>query len=237
MKQLIIVIALACLIFSCSDKADDLVVPNLATEPVNPSELSFTLLNDNVAADGVSTAELLVKAGPSILSKYRDVTVEVSSIGKLPNGSNSMKLMLDINGEVHVYISAGAVGKSLITATVGNSTKTATATFVAAGPDEVIMETHAAIMPPRFDAKLNVKARLVRTPGLPSPNQSLSFYDSTTTGTSVGVFLNSTTSNAQGEITTEYWLTDTSYRGPLYLKGFMMFNGKRIHGSTRVAVQ
>lgn len=237
MKQLIIVVALASFVYSCSDKADYLVSPNLASEPINTSDLSFTVLNDNIAADGISAAELLVTAGPSILSKYHDVNVKVSSIGKLPNGSDSMKLQLDIIGEAHVYVSAGAIGKSLITATVGNYTKNATVIFVAAGPDYVHIETDAAIMAPRFDAKLNVKARLIRTPGLPSPDQSLNFYDSTTTGTSVGVFLNSATSNVQGEITTEYRLTDTSYHGPLYLKGFLMFNGKRIQGSTRVMVQ
>lgn len=238
MEKKYIVLSFCLLPFlSCSDKADKLLPPVLTPVPVNPSEYSVTVVTDNIPADGATYAEAVVKAGPSVLAKYNEATVDVTPIGKLSTGTTSSKIKLDVNGEAHVFVSSSAIGKANVNIAVGNLSKSASVTFVVAGPDNMLVETDVASIRPIFDTKVVVKARLTRQTGTVSLNQVVQFYDSATGGRSVGVFLNGTSSNAQGECTTEYRLTDTSYHGPVYLLGNIQANNKNVNGKTRILIQ
>ncbi len=238
MRSKYCIIAIICIIsLSCSDKADDLMAPVLTQTPADPGEYAVTLTSDNIPADGASFAEVVVKAGPTITSKYSEANVDVAPIGKLSTGASTAKVKLDANGEARIFLSSSTIGKSKVTVSVGNLSKSTSVGFVNAGPDNMIVEADLSTMRPVFESKAIVKAKLIRSTGTVSVNQLVQFYDSTGAGKSVGVFLNSTSSNAQGECSAEYRLVDTSFRGPVFLIGQVLGNGTNVGGKTRIQIQ
>ncbi len=78
---------------------------------------------------------------------------------------------------------------------------------------------------------------LVRTKGTPTSGQFVQFYDSTTTGAHPGIFLNASLSNAAGIANALYKITDTSYRGAVFVKAFSDTDLGRIYGANIIIIQ
>lgn len=336
MKAYYILIAII-LLYSCSDKVEDLKDPNLKVETLAPGDVQLTVTGDNIPADGKTFSEIKMKVNRAAETDSKEVTFDISPVGKFSNGATSIKLTLDANGEARVFASSSTDGVAYVKATVGevsqtvvvkflkpatpvvdtlklsvvrelvpadnyayveiqavvedpevlkemktikfitdkgtfpNDTKEYTITlgldgvakayikhnraemvrvtatvgnsyskelnirFIPSLPEQIFIEPSVASMVADPAAKSVIKARLVRSQGSVSEGQTVYFYDSTVNG-SVGIFLNTTRSGTNGEATTEYWLQDTSYRGYVYIKGYVNTDTGRVLGMSRILI-
>lgn len=229
-------IVMVCAFSSCSEKADDLVTPSLQN-PIDASELNLSVVKNNAAADGSDYVELLFKAGPSVSKKFNEVTFSISPAGKFLNGATSQKVTLDVNGESRVFAVSTLPGVSTVTATVGGESKSAAVNFQTSWPQFIQIESDSSFLAPAAGIKTFVRAKLLRNPGIVTPGLTVRFYDSTAAGASVGIFLNTVPSNANGIASTEYYIQNLNFHGPVYIKGYVDTPGGRVAGVNSIVIR
>lgn len=82
-------------------------------------------------------------------------------------------------------------------------------------------------------------AALIQQIHLLSEGMLVNYYDSaaTSSGGSVGTFLNNTYSDSVGNTNVEFWLQDTSYHGFVYINGYINTTTGRVMGSNKILIQ
>lgn len=230
----IILITAASLIMVCCSKEADPLVPT-KFEEVKPGDLSLSLLGDSITADGITYARFLLKMNRELLSNHRTVTFTISPIGKFSNGNNTTTSTFDENGESIVYVSSVNVGMATVKAEISNLTSlSASVNFVTSFPEQLLVSPAVGTMPSGPVSSTNIVTKLVKASGVVSEGLTVFYYDSTSTGNSVGAFLNVTGSSNTGESTATYAIQDTSYRGFIYLKTYVVTKAGKVRGSAKV---
>jgi hypothetical protein len=222
---------------SCTHPPGELVAPQIDNS-IQAKDISVSLTADNIPADNYSTAEISIQIiNTSLIQPGTTVTFSADK-GSFANGNTTYTIAAGTDGMSKAYLKYNQAGIVNVTASVNNSfTKTFPVTFVPAPPDLITLEPDIATLTSPPSAKANLTATLSRTLGTPTQNQALTFYDSTATGKSVGIFLNSTLSNASSQATSEYVLQDTTFIGYVYIKAYVTFGGKKITGTTRLLIK
>jgi hypothetical protein len=128
MKYTIIIIAIFSLL-SCSSDRQDLTTPSLQNDPIDANDIILTSAPDSVLADGRTFGEVQLKVSSKISSKYKDVTFQISPIGKFNNDSGTLKFTLDINGEARVFVKSDVAGIAYVKSLIGNISKIVTVKF------------------------------------------------------------------------------------------------------------
>jgi hypothetical protein len=225
-------------ISSCRE-VDDLLPPNLTQPVVQETDIIMSVVKDNVPADGVNYNEILVKIDNTLKNNFNEVIFEISPNGKFSNGAVAQKVPIDVNGEARVYAESTSVGTSIVRATVGTYTRQIGTIFEKAWPDQIIVESDSVFLPALPGMNTAVRAKLSRSTGVISPGITVLFTDSTGVNSkpSVGVFLNTTVSDASGFSTTRYWLQDTTYHGEVYLIAIVQAQDGEKRGRTRVRIR
>ena len=137
MKRLIPLLMTAVFFANCTEDPGELEKIN----DVQP-QMVFTATPSSLPADGKTKAEILFRVTPSDAFRGRQVTFSITPIGTFSNGSNSQVLPLDQNGEARVFASSLKEGIAYVTASVGNTTASASVNFQKfQGLDTLILPT------------------------------------------------------------------------------------------------
>jgi hypothetical protein len=223
-------------VISCSKEPDTLKQPNII--PFNSKGISMSLIKDSIIADGVSNAEFFLKMDSNTTKYYNEVVFSVQPIGLFSNASDTQSTTFDANGEAKVFINSSAKGLAIVKADIINlCTINKEIHFTTSFPDQILIQPAVSEIPSSLTSNATITAKLVRVNGSVSKGVLVNFYDSTATNKSIGVFINSTTSNNSGECTTTYSIQDTSYHGLVYIKGSVNVNKIRIIGFSKILIQ
>ncbi|HEX7413532.1 MAG TPA: hypothetical protein VF411_05755 [Bacteroidia bacterium] len=224
-------------IFGCSKKVEDnLASPSLSFPPFS---INLTLTKDSIVADGVTTAGFILKIDSSLAQKYSQVTFNITPIGNFSGGATTvLTTTIGINGITKVYVSSLQIGVSNITANVANlGSKSSSVRFFPSYPDEIVVQPSVAAITASYTSSVNITSTLIKNTGTVSMGLPIFYYDSTTTGGSIGVFINSTYSNNMGQSTATYSIQDTSYHGLLYLNCYVQNGPIKVRGRNKIVIQ
>jgi hypothetical protein len=119
-------IFLMVLLAACDDR-EELVSPSLQNPPIDSTEIVMSSIPDSVLASEGSYGQVVIKVSENILSKYRNVSLQISPIGKFNNDSTTITMPIDINREARVFVKSGQPGIAYVKATIGSASRT---TFV-----------------------------------------------------------------------------------------------------------
>jgi hypothetical protein len=230
---LIIVLGLS----GCSKEPDKLKKPELKSDVIDVSGFSLTLKSDSIYADGSSFAELTISTNSATALRYKTVTFSVSPIAKFSNNSSTMQVTLDVTGVAKAYLVSDNAGIANVIANIPNLvTIQHPISFVTSWPTQILVEPSVSLMTPTYTSQTQVVAKLSKTNGSVSNGLVIQFSDSTITNSSIGVFLNTTTTYSS-QATTKYWLQDTSYHGFVYIRTSIMTDKGKIIGRSRIFIQ
>jgi hypothetical protein len=231
------IILFSVLLAGCGKDADKLNTPDI-NNTVSTPVVTATVKSDGVVADNYTNAEiqLQVKLDTGLSRSF----VLTTDKGSFSNDSKSVTVFAGSDGLASAYLKDNRA--ELVNVTITNIeinySKTISVQFVAALPDQILIEPDAAVVANSASAKVSIKATLLRKTGTVSVSQALTFGDLTTTGNkSIGIFLNSTLSNADGIVTVQYFLQDTTYKGYVNISGTIIDGTKTISGTSRILVK
>jgi hypothetical protein len=239
MRSIIYTIAFISFFFTACKKTGDLNLVDLSPAAIVTPGISLTVTKDNAAADGVQYNEYLFKLTDPAKYNYTEVSFDISPVGKLGNGATTQKIPLDINGEARVFANSTTAGTVSLRATLGTYSKQISSQFQIAWPDQILVEPDSVFLAAAAGTKTNVRIRLLRSSGSVSNGLFVQLSDSTVVASpaSVGIFLNTTSSNAAGIATTEYWLQNTGYHDYVYLKANIVAPAGIIRGLNRIRIR
>ncbi len=180
-----------------------------------PTELITFDVGDTVPADNFS--EIEIKAKVNGISLTNEMIVFNTNRGTFQDGNTTMSIPILVDSTASVYLKHTLGENAVITATLLGQTYQTVAVFNHAWPDVVLVEPAQSTVSNMPGSVAEVSAKLFRTMGTASPGTIISWSDSTSTGISPGIFLNSLPSDMSGLATTEYHLQDTLFSGYTYL--------------------
>jgi hypothetical protein len=226
---------LALLIFGCNQTKTN-PTPVDKTQ-IKESDVTISVLRDSSSADGVSTNALQFKGGPSVDSFYSAVVFAISPNGLFSNDSTQIMAPLDINGQATVYAFSRMPGYTTVTATVGGVTVQTQTLFMIAWPDEVLITTDSTFLTPLPGIWTGVTATLLRNLGRVSPGVFVRLYDSTMVDSVIGAFEGPAVSDTSGMVTRQYFITDTSYHGLVFINGAVTSPSGTVEGTGRLQIR
>jgi hypothetical protein len=128
----------------CSDRADDLVSPDLAG-----LTLTLTLKNDSLPANGHNAAVVVLTVSQRILTTNHEATFIVDGGKFAENSQDSITVPLDNSGEAIVSVVSNIAGFVIVHANVGSSERTEVIRFykpdgalIFAGTENVPADNH-----------------------------------------------------------------------------------------------
>jgi hypothetical protein len=225
-------------LYSCSPKPGDLVSPQI-DQSIKAADVKVNVTANNIPADGYSNAEITVDLTDTSLVLPGTNISFTSNNGTFTNGTISYSVPSGNNGMTEAYLKCNQAGVVNVTATVSSSfSETVAVTFVPALPDQVTLAPDIPTLTYSTAPQANLTTTLSRLLGTPSTGQALTYSDSTAIGgKSVGIFVNTTLSNASGVATAQYLLQDSTYTGFVYLKASIGSTNKTISGTTRLLIK
>lgn len=196
---------------------------------------TITVETDKVEADNYHTAVIkFVTTTPDVNKKI----IFVTDKGLFSNNSNIYTTSMSSGGTTRAYLRYNKVEIAKVKVEVEKVySEEVDVTFIVAKPTAIIIEFSSNILLAKLGSKTEVKARLVRDNGIPSEGQIIQFSDYTdaSSGKSIGDFFNTTKSNSLGEVTAEYSLRDSTYKGIVYIEGKLL--GTNTKGSNRIFIK
>jgi hypothetical protein len=226
----------ALLMWGCNQTAP--VATPVAKVQINPADAGVSMTTDNMPADGSTVNTAQFKGGPSVDSFYSMVTFSIAPNGRFSNDSTQITVPLDIDGHATVNVTSRMPGVSIVSATVGGVTVQTPTTFTIAWPQEVVIAADSTFLTPLPGLWTAVTATLLRNPGRVSAGVFVRFYDSTTVDSVIGVFDGPVVTDTSGILIRQYFITDTSYHGTVFINGAVGISpGDTVEGSTRLQIR
>jgi len=228
-------LALACLLIinSCSKEPDELKSP----EQVD-SSIGLIVTKNNIPSDNYTFGEI------SAITKFRpnanDIIVFKSDKGVFSNNSNTYSVNVSSNDTTRAFLKYNKSDIVRVTATIYNKySKEVFVNFQTSFPTQILVSPDSSTLQPLFTSKCLIKSTLTRQIGSVSEGLLTNYYDSvaTSSGGSIGTFLNNTYSNSQGQTTVEYWLQDTTYHGFVFIKSYIDTDTGRVTGVNKIYIQ
>lgn len=202
---------------------------------------NYTLVADTVIADNYTYATIVAETNIAILKDGRtDVTFSTED-GTFSNGTKQQIVSTDpVSGRAIAYLKRNTPGKVKVTMALPSGYKREVfVNFTKSYPQQITINA-PAILNAQFGEKATITAQLLRTNGIVSSAQIVSYYDSIPGGftDTIGRFFNITKSNADGQSTAEYSIQDTSYKGYVYIIGYTDTSVTgRVKGINRIYIQ
>ena len=229
------IIGLILLVFiaSCSKKPDPLTSP-IQTD----SSIQLIVSKNNVPSDNYSFDEV------SALTKYRpnanDIIVFKTDRGVFSNDSSVYTVNVSSNDTTRAFLRYNSASIIRVTATIFNKySKEVYIKFLTSYPSQILTYPDSSSLKASFTSKTLIKSKLLRPVGFVSKGLTLNYYDSiaTSTGGSIGSFLNSTYSDSLGQMTVQYCLQDTAYHGFVFIKNYIDTGNGRVYGMSKVYIR
>lgn len=200
--------------------------------------LVLTVSKNDVLADNYSYAEInATSKDPTTLAKTKTIKFTTDK-GSFSNDLKEITTNIGLDNVAKAYLKYNKPELVRVTATISNTyTKELFVKFVPALPDQIFIEPKTINLSSKLPSNSEIVARLVRSTGLVSDGQVVIFYDSTATNKSIGTFFNTTKSNTSGEATAQYSLQDSTYKGFVYIKGYVNDGAKKILGVNRILIK
>ena len=202
-----------------------------------PSGVVLRLSAGSVPADGASMVLVEIYAPPQSQSGL-SATLAVSAGTLVGAAQGALSVPVASGDTVRAYWQAPlATGTGVVTAKVGSLfVRTGSVVFVAAAPDFVDVEPGSPAVPAKLDSVVSVTIRLRRTIGMPSLGTPVTLTASDASGATVGRFLSSTPSDANGLVTARYAPGTTTYRGPVTITATVTVGATVCSGHNTVIV-
>lgn len=142
--------------------------------------------------------------------------------GTFPNGTASVSASIDLHGKAYAYLKSGSVLTAHVQATVGShNVQNIDVPFTTSWPDKLLINLPATASD-TFTNRIDITATLIKNPGMPSAGFELGFYATDTSGKPKGSFYNITLSDSGGNMSVQYWLQDSTYKGFITIRGFLV---------------
>ncbi len=203
---------------------------------VGMDSLLLIVKQENVPADNSTYA----KISAINVSKHEQVTTInfTADFGTFSNNDAGFEVHVSSHDTANVFLKSKTAGLVRVTASIGGSVASETMVrFLPSLPDQLIIEPDSSSLRPLYGSKSKIKAKLTKYVGTVSEGQVLLFSDSSSTGASVGSFLNTTLSDSNGMAFAEYWVQDTSYHGFVYIKGKIITNEGFVSGMGKIYIK
>lgn len=229
----LIILALIIFVSSCSKKPDELKSPV-------PSDSSIELIvtKNNVLSDNYSFAEV------SAIAKFRptanDIIIFKTDKGVFSNNSSTYSVNVSSNDTTRAFIKYNKPDVIRVTATIFDKySKEVYVKFLTSYPSQILISPDSSSLQSSFSSECLIKSKLLRQFGNVSEALTLNYYDSTATssGGSIGTFINNTFSDIQGQTTVEYHLQDTSYHGFVFIKSYIDTDTGRVRGMNKIYIR
>lgn len=188
----------------------------LQITPQVPVTLQLEVSTDNVTADNYTYATITATTA----IQNNESIVFTTDKGIFSNGETIYTINALSGEPVRAYLKCNKAEMARVTATISNSTvKEVLVNFVPAYPTSIIVNPSVSTLPAAFISTTLVNTKLIRLNGNVSEGMVATYKDSTgiPDGTSIGVFLNNSFADAQGNAVVQYWLQDDTYHGFLYI--------------------
>lgn len=196
-----------------------------------------TIVQDNVDADYYSYAIIEATVPRPAAGQTRSITFNTDK-GTFADNNKSYTVTADAAGNARAYLKHNKAEIAIVTISSASAfSTTQNITFKTAWPENLFVDLGAGTMSRTPGSTVNVIARLTRNTGTVSEGITVSFKDSTQSGTSVGTFFNVGKSGSNGNATATYSLQDTSYQGYIYIVSTVNNGTNIIRGVNRVLVQ
>ena len=128
MKYLIVFFVLFIIFSSCTNSAK-LTPPDLVNDSVKSSDIVLTPANRNIPADSLTYDQFVIKVSSNVLANYKQVTFDISPVGKFTDGSTVKNVSIDASGNAYAFVFSSTPGIATVRATIGNLVRTSSIVF------------------------------------------------------------------------------------------------------------
>ena len=208
--------------------------------PVATDSLILKVSKDSIAADNYTYAEIqAISLNPDVAKKIKTVTFTTLK-GTFSNGLMEFTATVGTDGIAKAYLKYNLPERVIVSAKIsGGYTRETIVTFFPSFPDQIFFEADSSLLSSVLNSKTKVTVRLLKYYGKVSEDLFVHLYDSTYTKIdTAGIFINTSGSDANGNITSTYTLNDTSFHGYIYINAsFKKPSGEIITGTNRIFIQ
>ena len=225
-------------IMSCSDKTGELIKPDLSPASLNADDFILSVTKDNVPADDYSYAAVDIELKPTAIAAKGVILTLITDNAIFSNGQKTISFPVSADTRISVNLKSDRAESAVVRLNVGEKfTKAINVRFIDALAEALILESSQPSLSHKSASAVSLKASLSRINGKTTNAQLVNYYDSAATGAkNVGTFLNVTRSDATGISGADYFLQDTTYRGFVYLKGFVGTGPNKVIATTRILI-
>jgi len=202
------------------------------------SLVSMSAMPDTIPADGQSTATILLVIQNPEDKEARHVTLTTTSGAFGQTGTNqSVVLTTDSRGMAETRLRAGLqVDEALLEASIGTLLTRAQVVFARAWPETCVVDPGGFTLAATTNATASMTAMLLRTVGKPTQGIAVVYAAVDSMSRPIGEFRGATLSDASGVSTVQFWVGQTSYRGPALITASVAVPGRAIIGSAKIQI-
>lgn len=166
---------------------------------------------DSLPSDGVSTIAIGAVVNKALLITPQNMVFTTDG-GTFGNGTATITLSADSNGNVTAYLKSSTFGTKHVSLANNNVTQVIAVNFIKALPDTILLSA-LSVLGSGYANSLAIGISLKRNVGSVSPNFFFVYNATDNSGNQVGAFFNGTASDQNGNASVAFTMGNSTYKG------------------------